>query len=356
MNNNGFHASTTGGKKLFAVVLIMALLLAAIPAVSVFAAPGQPPTPGGNGSNAVSASQFRELQQAQTWYSNFRSQPGQFSNNAKISQYLDQYAFALRMANAVLVGGANTNGQSNNANNQGNSSNGQNNSSSNQGTNSNGQGNNPGQGFGNSQQQMGAWLHMMRGLREKIAAEGGSGVNSFSNNSAGIPVTGGTTNNNGSNSSNNSGSNSNSNNGTGTTNNSGTGTTTNNGSTGTTSNSGTGTATTNNSGQNSSQSLSQIWGPQFRELQQAQTWYVNFRTQPGQFRNDSKVQQWLDQYAFALRQADAIIIGGINSNGPNNSFNQGLTNSQSDRTAAQQQLGQYLHMMRSLRVKIALGG
>lgn len=327
MNSNGFNASTTGVQKIFAISMIMALLVASFAATSVFAAPVRQDGGGGeDGSGGVTPNQVRELQQSQAWFNNFRTKPGR-GNSARISQYLGQYAFALGQANAILVGGASSNAQGNNANSQGDNANGQSNNTQ---TNNAQSGNN----F-SAQQNIGMWLKMMRGLRQKIAVEGNQSANNSSNSNnnagAGIPVTGGSTNNDQSPTPNNQGSAQNNGNNAGTTNN------------------------------NQGSSLSQTWGPQLRELQQAQTWFNNFRTQPGRGQNSARVSQYLDQYAFALGQSYVIIAGGINANSLNNgdnsnTFDQGLANSQSDRTAAQQQLAQYLHMMRGLRQKISTGG
>ncbi|HMB24185.1 MAG TPA: hypothetical protein VKP08_15185 [Anaerolineales bacterium] len=89
------------------------------------------------------------------------------SDRARLQQYLDQYAFALRQANAIIMAGPNANNgsQANTANGQSSSSNGQSNSSNSQVNNS----------F-TPQQNLGWWLHMMRGLREKISTLGVNNV------------------------------------------------------------------------------------------------------------------------------------------------------------------------------------
>ena len=50
MKTNGFHASTIGGKRIFAVSIIVALILASVSAIGVFAAPTK-----------ISGGQLREL-------------------------------------------------------------------------------------------------------------------------------------------------------------------------------------------------------------------------------------------------------------------------------------------------------
>ena len=95
-----------------------------------------------------------------------------------------------------------------------------------------------------------------------------------------------------------------------------------------------------------------VWGSQFRELQTDRTIYNNIRSHSEQLKTSSKparIQQYLDQYTFALKQAEAIIIHGSPSSTStvqvNNRYEKSLT--------AQQQLAMYLHMMRGLQDKLA---
>jgi hypothetical protein len=305
------------------------------------------------------------------------------SDRAKLDQYLGQYALALQQAFAIVRnGGANTTGQNNNANGQGNTS-------GNQANGSNGQ---FGQANRSSAQQLATYLHMMRGLRDKIESVAGSASNTNFNNNGnnagnGIPVTGGSSSNTGNQGNGNTtGTNNTGNNSTGNTNNgsNNTGsTTTGNTSNGNTSNGTNGSQTTNSNnnanGSNGgnqnivSSSLQKDWGTQFRDLQAALRWYNKFRTQPGNLGNlarRDKTQQYLDQYAFALRQAYTIILRGTNAQGQNNSTNsqsnssgQGNSSGQANGASGQfnsnltpqQQLAMYLHMMRGLRDKL-MGG
>jgi hypothetical protein len=158
--------------------------------------------------------------------------------------------------------------------------------------------------------KMNEYLSLMRGLREKIATAGGNTVNNNnfntgSNSGVGIPVTGGD-------------------------------------------------AETTVNQNNTGTSLASTWGDQWRQLQAAQAWFNRFRTRPGQDRNNEEISRYLDRYAFALQQANAIIAGGVdNTNNQPNGNGQG---SNLGWGTPQQQLAQYLHMMRGLRQKIAQAG
>ena len=94
-----------------------------------------------------------------------------------------------------------------------------------------------------------------------------------------------------------------------------------------------------------------IWGNQFRELQADRAIYNNFKSHAAEIRNSSKPaesQQYLAQYAFALGQAEAIVLHGSPSSTStvkvNNRYERSLT--------AQQELAMYLHMIRGLREKL----
>src|SRR5215213_9566826 len=303
MKTNGFHASVgdQGGnslyRKLLVASLIMALLLASVPVACVFAAP---PSQQGGGDKDLEqswASKLSQLRAEVAVFNNLQTKPGQNGNNANIGQYLDKYRAAIAAAQALVVSGS--------------------------GFDSNGRVTNQNQA-NQSVQQLGMYLSTIRGLRQKIA-EGGrdnnnnnngnsnNGNNTNANNGAGIPVTGSSADNN-------------------------------NQSSG-----------QNNNNNNQNNSPAKIWGVKFRELQAAQTWFNNFRTKPGQNRNSERISRYLDQYAFALRQANAIIVNGANSNGQGNNGSNGQTLTQSWGTP-QQQLAMYLSMMRGLRQKIAEGG
>lgn len=372
MKNNGFHASTPGSKKVVAVSVIIALVLAAISAIAALAAP----TP-----KSAFGSQISELNFARAWYNSARLNAANFvrtSDPAKAQQYLSQYAFALRQADALVAGrGVNTSNNNNNngqSNNSGSSNNSNNNGSNNQ----------------SAQMSLADWLHMMRGLRDKLTALGFT-ANVASNGSnmagAGVPVTGGTSSSSSSSSSNSSsatstptatpGTSSSSSSGSSATPTAtpGTGSSSSSGSSatptatpGTSSSSGssssTGVPVTGNSAANNSSALAKVWGKQFRDLEAARTWYNDFRSHPENFAHSSdpaKTQQWLSQYAFALRQADAIILGRSttttnnqnNANGNNSSNNNSSNGASVNRTtSAQQDLAGWLHMMRELREKL----
>jgi hypothetical protein len=91
------------------------------------------------------------------------------------------------------------------------------------------------------------------------------------------------------------------------------------------------------------------WGPQLRELQANRTFYDNIRSHPAELsssNSSSQNQQYLDQYAFALKQAEAIVRSGI-------SRSTMTVNRRNEKSVtAQQVLATYLHMIRGLRTKL----
>jgi hypothetical protein len=94
------------------------------------------------------------------------------------------------------------------------------------------------------------------------------------------------------------------------------------------------------------------WGAQARELQTDRTFYSNLKSHPAALRNSNtpaQTQQYLNQFAFALKQAEAIILHGIPS--ANASVN--VSSPYIRNLTAQQQLAMYLQMMRGLRTKLA---
>jgi hypothetical protein len=330
MKINGFHASTSGGKKVMAVSLILTLVLASISVISAFAAP----TPKSSSAQAF-GSQLRELDTDRTWFNSVRSQPSNFistSDPTKAQQYLAQYAFALGQAEAVVKnGGATT------TNNQ------------------------------SAQQNLATWLHVMHGLQDKLSSIGFSNTSSSTVAGAGVPVTGDSSSTSSSSSSSTGSSaaptatpttSSSSSSSAGS---SATPTTTpsTGSSSSSTSSNTSGAAIPNTGGQASTLNntvLAKVWGVQFRDLEAARAWYNNFRLNPANLISSSdpaKTQQWLDQYAFALRQADAIIVRGSTALTNNNNNNQ--SNTSGERTSAQQDLATWLHMMRDLQVKLTSG-
>ena len=99
--------------------------------------------------------------------------------------------------------------------------------------------------------------------------------------------------------------------------------------------------------------LGKVWGGQFRELQADRAVFDKIKSHPAEIKNASKpaeIQQYLDQYAFALSQGEAIVLHGSPSAAAdvkvNNRFERSLT--------AQQELATYLHMIRGLREKLGL--
>jgi hypothetical protein len=99
--------------------------------------------------------------------------------------------------------------------------------------------------------------------------------------------------------------------------------------------------------------LAAIWGSQFRELQADRAIYNNFKSHREEINSSStppEIQQYLNQYAFALGQAEAIVLHG----GPSSTSSIKVNNRYEKGRTAQQELAIYLHMMRGLREK--LGG
>ena len=99
--------------------------------------------------------------------------------------------------------------------------------------------------------------------------------------------------------------------------------------------------------------LAVIWGSQFRELQADRSIYNKIKLHREGINSSSsaaQIQQYLDHYAFALKQAEAIVLHGTPSSTLTVKVNSRFEKSRT----AQQDLATFLHMMRGLRVK--LGG
>ena len=101
-----------------------------------------------------------------------------------------------------------------------------------------------------------------------------------------------------------------------------------------------------------SAAMEKAWGPQIRDLQIDRTFYDTLRSHPAELsssNSSSQNQQYLDQYAFALKQAEAIVRSGI----PSAVASVNVTKWSSRNLTAQQNLAMYLHMIRGLRTKLA---
>jgi len=99
--------------------------------------------------------------------------------------------------------------------------------------------------------------------------------------------------------------------------------------------------------------VARVWGSQFRELQADRVIYNNFKSHRDQFSSSSspaEIQQYLNQYAAALRQAEAIVLHGSPSSTTTVTVNSRFEKSRT----AQQDLARFLHMMRGLRAKLAV--
>lgn len=96
-------------------------------------------------------------------------------------------------------------------------------------------------------------------------------------------------------------------------------------------------------------SLAALWGNQYRELQADRIIYNNFKSHHEELNSSAtpaEIQQYLNQYAFALNSAEAIVLHSSPSS-------ISKVNNR-DQNTVRQQVALYLHMMRGLRAK--LGG
>jgi hypothetical protein len=103
-----------------------------------------------------------------------------------------------------------------------------------------------------------------------------------------------------------------------------------------------------NTSSHTSIDLARVWGSQFRELQTDRAIYDKLKAHPVKTSSKpAQIQQYLDQYRFALKQAEAIIAlgnpGSVSNVKVNNRYERSLT--------AQQELAMYLHMIRGLQDK-----
>lgn len=307
MRKTRFDASTAGDLrgtslhgKLIAVSLILALMLASVPLASVFAAPPlQQGTGTGNGQQGNGTGNANLEQEWGNKRNQLAAEVAVFNNiqsrlgQSGASGNQGQYLDKYRAALAAA--------QTLVVNQGGFDFNGRvtNENRANQAI-----------------RQLAQYLSTIRGLKEKMASgsnagNNNGGNNAGNNNGVGIPVTGGSASNN----------------------------------------------NNQNSAQNNNQSNSRarIWGNQFRQLSAAQTWFNNFQIKPGQNRNSEQISRYLDQYAFALRQANTVILNGSPNSSGQGGQGEGQGLNQSWGTG-RQQLSMYLSMMRGLREKIEQGG
>lgn len=93
-------------KKLFAVSLIVALVVAALPMSGVFAAgTGGGGSNNNNGTGVISQNEINNLQAQASFFNNLKTQPGQgFSMAGQSQQYLARLQFALAQAEALVAG------------------------------------------------------------------------------------------------------------------------------------------------------------------------------------------------------------------------------------------------------------
>jgi hypothetical protein len=290
MKENKNRSYEESGKSLYrrmlAISLVLALMLAAIPVASAFAKDDTP-----NNLEAEWGNKLRQLAVEVSIFNNFQTKPGQFGNNANQGQHLDKLRATLAAAQALVVnqGGFDANGQMTNQN----------------------------RGR-QAVQQLGNYLSLIRGLREKIA----DGSNN--NNNTNVAVSSGNSQNNGQTAiQNNNNQNNQSNN--------------------------------QNSVRNNNSNSSSFTGDQLQSLRAARAFFNNFQTQPGRFRNASdreQMQRYLDLYASALRAAETIVVnGGLTTTTTDGQQVQGTGNQ-----SAEKLLSMYLHMLRGLRERLTGAG
>lgn len=101
----------------------------------------------------------------------------------------------------------------------------------------------------------------------------------------------------------------------------------------------------------STHNLAVVWGNQYRELQTDRTFYNEFKSHREEINSSSsaaEIQQYLNQFAFALGQAQAIVLHGTPSSTSTVKINSRFERSRT----AEQDLATFLHMMRGLREKL----
>ncbi len=94
----------TGGKKVFFVSVIMAILLASLSAFSALAAPAAP-AGASEVSERIFGNQASELSFDQAWFNTFKADHSHFvkpSSPNELQQYLNRYAIALGQAEAIV--------------------------------------------------------------------------------------------------------------------------------------------------------------------------------------------------------------------------------------------------------------
>ncbi len=148
MKSNGFR-TLAGGKKMFVVSIITALIAASLSAFSVFAAPSTT-----SASARIFGNQLSELNADRAFLNNFKANHNNFANASdplKLQRYIARYDFALIQADAVVKGrgtvlitSKSTNAQVNTIDNMDQT----------------------------AQQNLAIWLHEMRDLRVKMEQVG----------------------------------------------------------------------------------------------------------------------------------------------------------------------------------------
>jgi hypothetical protein len=98
--------------------------------------------------------------------------------------------------------------------------------------------------------------------------------------------------------------------------------------------------------------LTKIWGNQIRDLQIDRSFYDNIkshREEAGSSSTPAEFQQYLNQYGYALSQAEAIVLHDSSSLAASEKTDK---DQNAKGRTVQQDLAVYLHMMRGLREKL----
>ncbi len=161
-------------KKMFAISLVVALVLAAVSAIAASATP--PPPTANAAATKVFGHQLRELDFDRAWLTKFMANRNNFVNVKDPNQqrqWIKQYEFALVQADAI-VAGRNVTATSSSSNNNGSSSSSSNSSSS---TNSTSLSNLSQSQTRVMQQNLSGWLHEMAELQEKLTGDNSPEMN-----------------------------------------------------------------------------------------------------------------------------------------------------------------------------------
>jgi hypothetical protein len=128
--------------KFVVISTVLAAVLASVSATSVFAASAAVPA-ANHELKSVWGNQYRDLTEDRIAYDHFKSERNTSSSPAEFQQYLDQYAAALSRADAIMLSSSPSSTTAVKVNNHFDASR-------------------------TAQQDLAVYLHMMRGLRQKL--------------------------------------------------------------------------------------------------------------------------------------------------------------------------------------------